>query len=368
MADILNPRSDGRTIKVIDELGVPYGVKQIDGKPRVSAMPYTYDIGEGNITGHTPWTKIGFSPTVNATESSLWSKGGAYVFASAAFQGDVVSDSGGNEDVGTSIFNGTSNGGSTTTLIDTTKTFTGGTAVEVGDCIVLDKSGTIPEWGYVTTVAATTLTCSSGFSSGGTGSGRAYTVVDKNTAGKTGAHVVKFDYLTTAFAEKTEMVLLNGNTPVNTVNTDIYRINSFRIIAAGSGNKPVGNLSLRVSGGGTTYSYITAGFTRARNNQYTVPAGKTLYIIQWAVGWATPNDTKVQIARFYTRANREPATGFKTGSIFYPYTEIICANTNSIVIFEVPTKIASGFDIMVNGLATTPGSGPATSVLRGWLE
>jgi len=244
--------------------------------------------------------------------------------------------------------------------------FTTDTAVEIGDCVILDKSGTTPEWGYVTAVAANTLTIGGGFSSGGTVSeGRTYSVIDYNSAGKTGAHAVKIEYLTTAFVEKSEIVILNGNTAVNTSNTDIYRINSFRIIA---GYKAVGNLSFRVSGGSTTYSYITAGFTRARNSMYTVPVDKTLYITQWSVGWATPNDSKVQSARFFTKANIEPSTRFKTGALFYPYTEVIVSNAEVVIHFDIPTQLTAGVDVVVNGIASTGGSGPAVSVLRGWLE
>lgn len=363
----MNNRSDGQTIQLIDENGTPYGVKHINNKPRISAMPYLYDIAEGNVIGHTAWTKIGYSPTINTAESSLWSAGGLYAFPAAAFTGDVVSSSAGDEDAGVVIKSGTADaGGSTTSLYDAAVDFTTATAVEVGDCVILDKSGAAPEWGYVTAVAQHTLTIGGGFSSGGTVSaGRTYSVLDYNSAGKTGAHAVKFEYLTTGFVEKSEIVILDGNAPVNTINTDLYRINSFRIIA---GYKCVGNLSLRVSGGATTYSYITAGFTRARNNMYTVPTGKTLYVTQWSVGWATPNDTKVQVARFFTKTNMEPTTRFITGALFYPYTEIVVANAEAVIHFDVPTKVPSGVDILVNGLAATGGSGPAVSVLRGWLE
>lgn len=50
--------SNGHLINTIaDENGLAYGVKQIDGKPRVSSMPYLYDIAEGNVTGHVPFSK-----------------------------------------------------------------------------------------------------------------------------------------------------------------------------------------------------------------------------------------------------------------------------------------------------------------------
>lgn len=356
-------RSDGQTIQLIDENGTPYGVKHVNYKPRV----YLYDIAEGNVTGHTAWTKIGYSPTVNTTESSLWSLGGLYTFPTAAFTGDVVSSSATDADAGVVIKSGTADaGGSTTSLVDAAVDFTTATAVEIGDCVILDKSGTTPEWGYVTVVAANTLTIGGGFSAGGTVSaGRTYSVIDYNSAGKTGAHAVKIEYLTSTYVEKSEIVILNGDTAVNTINTDIYRINSFRVIA---GYKAVGNLSFRVSGGATTYSYITAGFTRSRNNMYTVPINKTLYVTQWSVGWAAPNESKVQSCRFMTKANMESSTKFKTGALFYPYTEIQVTNAEVVIHFDIPTQLTTGIDLMINGIAATGGTGPAVSVLRGWLE
>lgn len=362
-----NRRSDGNTVQFIDENGDPYGIKHINNKPRVSSMSYLYDIGEGNVSGHSAWTKIGYSPTINTVESNLWSAGGVYVFPTAAFTGDAISSSAGDEDQGVVIKSGTADaGGSSTTVYDAAVDFTTATAVQIGDCVILDKSGTTPEWGYVTGVDTNTLTLAGGFSSGGIASaGRAYSVIDYNSAGKTGAHAVKIEYLTTGFVEKSEIIILDGNAAVATINTDIYRINSFRVIA---GYKAVGNLSFRISGGATTYSYITAGYTRARNNQYTVPIGKTLYITQWSVGWATPNDSKVQSARFITRTNMEPSTRFITRALFYPYTEIMVSNAEVIIHFDIPTKIPTGADITVAGVAATAGAGPAVSVLRGWLE
>ena len=47
------------SIKFKDENGVPYGIKHINNKPRVSSMPYLYDISEGNVPVHEAWSKIG---------------------------------------------------------------------------------------------------------------------------------------------------------------------------------------------------------------------------------------------------------------------------------------------------------------------
>lgn len=325
--------------------------------------PYYQMISEGSLTDHVVWAKIGHSASLVAnTESDLWAAGGVYVWPTAAGQWEVVS-SDNTQDIGTSIRTGTSTGGSTTTLIDTGADFTTGTAVAVGDCILLDKSGTTPEWGYVTSVSATTLGVSGGFSSGGTGSGRAYSILDKSA--KTGAQAVRIEYLDGNYATKYEIVVLNGTTAVSTVNTDFFRVNSFRLVAAGTGAKPVGNITLRGVSGGTTYSYIPVGFTRARNSIYTVPAGKTLYIAQvyYGYGYAT---NQTHFCTFYFRTNSEPGSAFLMDGLFYPQSQAISANASVIAPYTVPLKFLEKTDMKVSAIATYAGTGQ--SLLRGWLE
>jgi hypothetical protein len=184
-------------------------------------------------------------------------------------------------DIGTILFDATCDaGGTTTTMLDAGVDFTATAAA--GDYIIIEKSGTTPEWGVLTAVANGSVTFSGGLSSGGScATARTYQILDSSAA--TGAMAVKIEYLDDAFAEKSEIVILNTTTYVDTVNSDLYRINSFRVIACGTKATPtyaaVGNITLRGNVTTTTYSYITAGYTRARNVMYTVPAGKTLYIV-----------------------------------------------------------------------------------------
>jgi hypothetical protein len=335
-------------VKIIDNLGVAQGIRTHSNT--LITSDYFDAISRGDISGHTPWVKIGYNGAlVASTEADLWSATGAYVFPTAALTMEVLS-SNNTADVAVNLKSATADaGGSTTTLYDANGNFVVA-GISAGDCLILDKTGTTPEWGYITTVAADTLTCSGGFSSGGVGTSRAYDVLDYNAATRTGAHAVKVEYL-------------NGTTAVP-LNTDMFRVNSFRVIAAGSGNRPTGNLTLRQNGG-ATYSYITALYTRARNVQYTVPDGKTLYVTSglFSYGYAS-NSTNY--CRMYTRANREPSTGFLTGNIFYPFTEIVAANDSIPKEWEVPTKLAAKTDIKVSAIATYAGVGMVA--LRGWLE
>lgn len=68
-------------------------VKAINGKQRVSSMPYLYDIAEGNVPGHEGWSKIGYNGDVDVGTEDMIAQGGVYVFPAAAGQMDIVSSS-----------------------------------------------------------------------------------------------------------------------------------------------------------------------------------------------------------------------------------------------------------------------------------
>jgi hypothetical protein len=74
--------------------------KSVSGKPRVSSMPYLYDIAEGNVTGHSGWSKIGFNPDVGTAEEDIWLVGGQYVAPTSNMQMEVYSDNAGDAAAG----------------------------------------------------------------------------------------------------------------------------------------------------------------------------------------------------------------------------------------------------------------------------
>jgi len=354
-----------RALKWMDTDDVARGFLNAGGLPKILSQDYYEGIAEGLVAGKTPWTRLGFTPTMNTTESDVWSAAGVYSFPAAEEALEVISSSA--DDDATIIAGDAtgdtveSTGGSTTSLEDTEEDFTADVAV--GDCIILDPHGASPEWGYVTAVAETVLTVAGGFSSGGSGSGRKYAVIDKSAS--TGLQAVFVCYLDGDYAYGCEIVCLGGVAAVDAINNDFFRINHFRAIASGSGNKAAGAITLRVDGGGATRAQITAGFTRERSSIYTVQAGKTLYIyeLEFSFGYAA---NQTHYCRLYTRANIEPRTSFNTGSLFYPYSEAICANSSHTVKIDIPTKIPEKTDIRVSGIASV--SGVAAVVMRGWLE
>ena len=77
---------------LIDENGLPYGVKHVLNKIRTSSMPYTYDIAEGNVANHTAWSKHGYNAQAGTAEETVWSgSAGLYPFLAAETQLTVQS-------------------------------------------------------------------------------------------------------------------------------------------------------------------------------------------------------------------------------------------------------------------------------------
>ena len=349
-------------VRFRDENGVVYGIERVGNQPRVSSMPYLFDIAGGHVAGHAPWLKLGYNPALTA-EEDIWGAGGIYAFPTAETPMAVIGAA--TDDGSPATYSGTATGGTATTLIDTGKNFTTGEIVNVGDCVLLEKAGTTPEWGYVTAVAATELTLGRRFSRGGNPNGRTYDVVDRTLSA--GAQVVKVEYLNAAYEEKVEFVILNGATEVNLTGQP-FRINSFRVIAVGSsGTSAAGGITLKArTPTATIYSYITGLFTRSRNSVYTVPIGKTLFVTQFTAAYGTSGNQDKEYARIYSKANVEAATGFITGHLFYPFTEVMVQNSTTGVTLDVPARFAERTDMKVSATATAAGA--ITTVLRGWTE
>lgn len=78
-------------VNLKDENGVAYGVKHVNNKPRVSSMPYLYDIAEGNVANHTPFAKLGYNGDVGATEEDIITQGGTYYWIPTATALEVLS-------------------------------------------------------------------------------------------------------------------------------------------------------------------------------------------------------------------------------------------------------------------------------------
>lgn len=94
----------------------------------------------------------------------------------------------------------------------------------------------------------------------------------------TGAQTVQIVSLDANYAEQTTQVSLDGTTPVTLANTHL-RSRDAVVLTAGSdpSNTNIGDLSIRVQGGGTERMKIPAEIGDCKSLLYTVPLGKTLF-------------------------------------------------------------------------------------------
>jgi hypothetical protein len=85
---------DAWPVTFIGEDGLPYMVKHVNNKPRVSSMPYLFDIAEGNVANHTLFNKYAINDDIDsAAEEDIWCVGGSYVWPAAEMGMEVISSS-----------------------------------------------------------------------------------------------------------------------------------------------------------------------------------------------------------------------------------------------------------------------------------
>jgi len=89
--------------------------------------------------------------------------------------------------------------------------------------------------------------------------GRIVSTSDSDSSTGTGIQKVILDYYITNWTHKTEVITLNGTTPVDTTETDIYRIESLEAFKVGSGNISAGTITLKSIDGASLFAQIDTG-------------------------------------------------------------------------------------------------------------
>jgi hypothetical protein len=261
-----------------------FAKQPIDGKPRISSSQYLYDIAEGNVADHIPFSKLGYNSAVGATEEDIITQGGVYSWIGSA-----------------------------------------GIALEV-----------------VSSNANDTLAGS-------------------------GVQKVRITYLDTDKSQQTQIINMNGTTPVPLTDTTIYRVNSIRATQVGSGLVAAGDISCRLVGGAATvYRQIVTGFTRGRGLVYTVPLGKTLYLTSIAVSSGAAEAGKA-VVRWIGRAQVDDTDPTVKIDFFQPFFETQTLDSSFYREFEIPVKIPASADIKISSISPVISSA-CTCALRGWLE
>jgi len=101
---------------------------------------------------------------------------------------------------------------------------------------------------------------------------------DDSSAG-TGARAVQITYLDDQYVEHSEVVTLQGTSPALTVATNMYRALRATVVAVGATGHNVGTLVIKAAGGGNARIGIIPEVNRSLHGFYTIPAGKTGYLV-----------------------------------------------------------------------------------------
>lgn len=337
---------DYQRVKLIDgTVGSTTPITAISGKMRVSSVPYTFDIAEGNVPAHYVLRKFGHNSAVGSSEEAVWDGSAVYPWPTAAEQLQVVS--GDVDDQGSVLSSGTATGGSTTTLIDTGATFSTDT-VAAGDLVIDDTN---KEHAVVKTVDSETQLTFELAKGTAFESTDAYRVVNAND---TGAAVVEVKGLDASYAEITEYVVLNGQTDV-TMSASFLRV--FRVIVrlAGSSGANEGAISVEDNASSVLLAQITAGENQTLMAIWTVPAGFTAYMTRF---YSSTSSTKATEVRLRIRQLGEVFAVKKVATIFEGYSDFQ---------YDFPLAIPQKSDIQVTS-SVALGAGEVSAGFDLWYE
>ncbi len=234
-----------------------------------SSDPY-FDIASSKIPEQTVEHIVGRNPDIDtATDpEDVWNAGGLWVPPTAARIHNIVSTSA--SDVGLLVSSGTVDAATPTSVRDDSASFIAD-GVSAGDIIIDTTSHTHT---VIQSVAATILTTLIANDGSAFNPGDNYWVVK---ATSTGASVVKLHVLLDDFTAIEEFVVLNGTTPVPTVNA-ITRINDLHIDGAASRATNVGTITATAVTDATVTAQINPGEGHHLSAIYTIPSNKTGYI------------------------------------------------------------------------------------------
>lgn len=163
----------------------------------------------------------------------------------------------------------------------------------------------------------------------------------------TGARQITVTGLDSDWNLASEVITMNGTGATTATATSFYRVHSANVSAVGTyRGSNAGDITLRASGGGTSFVIISAGIGEGQGSHYCVPAGKTLLVIEIhmvvdslktsnPVFWQAPNandlsatysGAKRAIQR-YTGAEGMSDFSFNPSIAFPAYTDIWFSST-----------------------------------------
>lgn len=237
------------------------------------------EVSLGIVPGYSIDTKFGRNPDVDTTSTpeDLWGGSSTYTGFNATANQNIAVVSADANDTGTVVSSGTATGGSATTIVDSSATFSSD-GVAAGDCVVNDTQAAHGIVASVDSETQLTVYRMTGARIQGifNVSGDTYRVVNANS---TGAALIRLEgILDEDYVEQTpKYAVLNGASTV-TVTVNAIRCSRAKIIIAGSSGVNEGVITINQA---TTTANVFANVPatgRTTIAATTVPAGKLMVL------------------------------------------------------------------------------------------
>jgi len=173
----------------------------------------------------------------------------------------------------------------------------------------------------------------------------------------TGARTVKVTGLDADYNLVSETVTMNGATAVELTGNDYLRVFSVEVVTAGSVGTNDGALTLRVSPAGATRVQVLANRGRSHVASYTIPAGKTGYLVtvDAAILPDIPSNAECEIELLVREFNAAPAWQVRYSMSIQQFPSRIPFRD-----FILPMRIPEKSDLRLRGSSSvdnTPMSG-----------
>lgn len=329
----------------------------------IQALPsdgYPKRVASGDVEDQYGINKFGRNPSINISTApeDIWDGGGTNTQPTTDRIHALVSTS--VEDTGTIKSSGSATGGSLVTLIDNTATFVSD-GVLAGHTVLLDG---LQDHSVVLSVdSEIQITFKVIHHGAPVSDGIAYRVVEVAGTG-TGVIHVKLAYQLDGTAI-TEFVVMNGTTPVNTVNS-IFRLNRLHTHGVGSNGANVGTITATAATDATVSAQINPSNGQTLMAIYHIPIGYTGYMTSYYASMFRPAKIQDAMARIYLRSRLWGDTsdgdvvehtlglsiyGGEVGHFFSPHKRFSQGTDIWMSVEQVTddsTDISAGFDVILH--------------------
>jgi len=129
-----------------------------------------------------------------------------------------------------------------------------------------------------------------------------------DTALGTGVRTVAVNYLDDSYVQQSQVVTMNGTTPVALTGT-AFRTNNIIAITAGSNKTNLGIITLRVAGGGATRLLMNVGNSRSFSSFLSIPAGITALAGGFSLFAPKNDDVEIKVQLIPFGADRATVSG-----------------------------------------------------------